>query len=183
MNKKIVIVVFFIASFFAGFFWGKVVTESKRDLNDTFDMGWDAAKKRLNETGFLQDIDRNIVAKAITGTITSVGQNKFTVKIAPLEPIADPDLDSRIVEIGNNTEIYKIVEKDRQKYRQEIEEFKKNNQELMIGSEFDILKPSMYTQKEATSKELMKNQIVIVRTSEDILNKKQFIAQEIIIKK
>jgi len=94
---------------------------------NTFQAGWDAAKKRLADSGFGAPM-ANLEIKNLTGQVTAVKDNAITIKISPLEPLADPSLDQRIVKVDANTKIYVLVQKDQALYQKEMEEFNRKMQ-------------------------------------------------------
>jgi len=152
---------------------------------DTFQAGWEAAKKRLADSGFASMGLSGLEIKNLIGEVKKIENNKITLKTAPLEPLADPELDERIVLISNNTKIYKYEEKDAAVYKQEMEEFnKKMQQQLRPTSETStpsspIVPPEFRTKKEAAVSDLKENQRINVIAAENIKDKKEFTAIEI----
>ena len=96
----------------------------------------------------------------------------------------DPDLDNRIVEIDSSTEIIKLVKKEEEEYKLELDKFYKDNKKLLEQTVNTLdypAHPSLCNKIEVSATELQTGQRVEVKTSENIRDKKQFIAQEIII--
>jgi len=61
---------------------------------NTFQAGWEAAKKRLADSGFAAPM-ANLEINNVSGQVTAIQDNAITLKIRPLEPLADPSLDER----------------------------------------------------------------------------------------
>lgn len=171
----------------AGSAWFNIANPLKG--GDTFQAGWDAAKKRLAESGFMP-IMSNIEIKSISGEVKAVGDKTVTLKIRPLEPLADPNLDERIIEVDANTKIYVLAQKDQALYQKEMAEFNKKMQEQMknmpkAGEALavpatSIMPPEFFTKKQASISDIKVGTTVnVVATDKDIKNTKQFSAAEI----
>lgn len=147
---------------------------------DTFQSGWDAAKKRLQESGQYFVMPGEI--KSVSGQITDVLNNKITLKIRPVEPLDDPELDNRIVAITDSTKIYQMVQKDQAQYQKEIDEFNKKMQEQMKSPEkmiSPIISPELFIKKEVAISDLKADQQITVSSDDNIRNAKEFKAVEI----
>jgi len=155
----------------------------KIDPNNTYEAGWEAAKKRLIETGYLQSFEATAKIMTLTGDVVKKNNNSIDLKIIPLEPLADPDLNIRVVEINKETKIYQIVEKDQAKYEEELAkylaEFSDNS---YINGPKAPLVPNRYKQAEALLSDITTGQVVSIKTAEDIKDKKRFLATEITIR-
>jgi len=156
---------------------------------NTFQAGWDAAKQRLAETGFVPIMGmEGIEIKSVNGEIREINNSKITLKIQPLGPLADPELDVRIVEIAN-AKIYELIEKDQEEFQKEMEEFNKKmqtqgeNLEIMIEpiSELIVL-PEMFIKQEIKLSDLKVGQQILVEAGKDVKEVKQFIAKEITLR-
>ena len=91
---------------------------------NTFQAGWEAAKKRLADSGFAAPM-ANLEINNVSGQVTAIQDNAITLKIRPMEPLADPSLDERIVKIDNQTKIYVLEQKDQALYQKEMADFNK----------------------------------------------------------
>jgi hypothetical protein len=150
--------------------------------SNTFQAGWDAAKKRLAETNFIPMMDRGEVS-SISGTVKAVNGNKITLTIRPLEPLADPALDERTITVDNNTKISGTEQKYPQILQKEMEDFQKNMQERINNKDLAAqpLDPprSTYEKKEITLASIKTGDIITVIAKENIKDKKEFVATEI----
>lgn len=156
---------------------------------NTFQAGWDAAKKRLADSGFGSPM-ANFEINNVSGQVTAIQDKAITLKIMPLEPLADLDLDERIIKADANTKIYTLEQKDQAEYQKEMEDFNKKMQEQANSmpapgetpaSPADAITPPEFFVKKETSLSDIKigDNINVIAADEDIKNTKQFTAAEI----
>jgi len=181
MIKQIIITIIIALVFFGlGFISADYY---KSYVNNTFEDGWDAAKQRLEETGFApMMIDTEITS--INGEVQEIKNNKIYIKTYSLEPLADIELDNRIIEIDDNTKIYQLVEKDQKQLQREISEFEQKMQEQMNNPENmmePVMPPELYIKQEISLADIEIGQQIVVTAEEDIKDKKEFKAIEIIV--
>lgn len=193
MNQKIFIAMIAVAAIFfgLGFYFDRSPVLTQKGDN-TFRAGWQAAKDRLKQTGFAPMMSENMEISSVNGEIKEVKNNQISVQINALEPLADPDLDNRIIEVNENTKIYQLSEKDQEQYRKEMLEFEKKIKEQMekivqpeempAVSANPITPPDMFVKKEIKSQDIkIGSQANITAVEKDIKNSKKFIAAEITI--
>jgi len=189
-TKQLVIIVIITAIIFAvfGLYCPKFIGLQKNAVTEagknTFQAGWNAAKQRLIESGFMPMVDENMGIKQISGEVKGISKNKINLKIHPLEPLSDPSLDVRIIEINNNTKIYQLEEKDIDEYQKEMEEFNKTMEEQMENPESvqeQIIPPEPFDRKQASLADIKIGMQISVEAEEDIKNIKEFKAAVIII--
>ena len=182
MTKQTTIIIIALIFFILGFVSNNIYDKQIKG-DDTFQAGWQAAKQRLAESNFMP-IMEDMEITFISGEVTEVQGNKISLKIQPLEPLADPELDNRIVEIDENTKIYQLVEKDQVEYQKEMEEFNKKMMEQMENpeamAELDQY-PEPYIKEEASLDNIQVGQTINVEAQENIKDVKQFKVIEIII--
>ena len=156
---------------------------------NTFQAGWEAAKKRLADSGFAAPM-ANLEINNVSGQVTAIQDNAITLKIRPLEPLADPSLDERIVKVDANTKIYTLEQKDQAQYQKEMEDFNKKMQEQLknplepgqapIPPVGDVGPPEFFVKKEASISDIKVGMnINVIAADKDIKNAKQFSAAEI----
>ncbi|MDP2708526.1 MAG: hypothetical protein Q8O93_00525 [bacterium] len=152
--------------------------------DNTFAAGWEAARRRLNDSNFFPLAGGEI--KSFSGQVEAVEGNKIKLKIRPLEPLADPELDRRIAEVAAETKIYELEQKDERQYQQEMEEF---NQKMQSQSLTDpeaenniepAIPPEPFVKKTIELAEIKAGSIINVSADQDIKNDKSFLATEII---
>ena len=182
MFKQIFTIIIIAIIFFGlGFYLSSIYKPVAGD--NTFEAGWEAAKQRLSETGFMSLIE-GMEIKSVDGEVKQIQDNKISLKIRPLEPLADPDLDNRIVEVDQNTKIYKLVEKDQAQYQKEMEEFNRRMEEQMKNPEAVtelVVPPEPYNKEEISLADIKVGQRIAVSAQENIKDKKQFKAVEITV--
>jgi hypothetical protein len=159
--------------------------------NNSYQAGWDAAKQRLADSGLSSPVG-NFEIKNVSGQVTAVQGNTITLKIRPLEPLADANLDERIVTIDANTKIYLLEQKDPTQYQKEMTEFNKKTQEQLktpsvpgqtpASPTSAVVPPEFFVKKLASISDIkIGTMINVVAVDKDIKNTKQFIAAEIYI--
>jgi len=188
MNKKFLLINIFIAILFfgLGLVAFNLINNQKINENDIFqkgwDAGWDTAKNRLYQNNSSEIIDnRTKIRKSVLGNIVDIEGKKIIVKIRPLEILALPDLDNRIILIDSQTEITKKSKKDQNEYSEELEKFYKENEQYRNMPNAPT--PIMFNEKKINISELSKGQLVKIVSSNNIIHLKQFTASKITILK
>lgn len=190
-NKNLIVIVLSIAAvcFILGFLISSQLNKTQGRLGqiiggqNTFQAGWEAAKQRLAETGFAP-LAADMEIKSLSGQVQKIEGSKISLKIQPLEPLADPALDNRIVETDNNTKIYKLVQKDTSEYQKEMEEFNKKMEEQMKNPPErpePLMPPEMYTKEEVALSDIKEGEQITVTAQENIKEKSEFKATEVVI--
>ena len=172
---------FLVAIIFLGLGFGVAKLTDDKDANDTYLNGWRAAQERLKQTNFLQQMEDGFEITSVVGIITEVRNGKVTIKINPIEPLGDPDLDIREIKIDVNTEFYSIEEKEENVYQKEMEEFNNKFKEEQIGPESDIIQPLRVHNKKINSSDLSIGHKILVDSSENIRFRKEFTATRIVV--
>ncbi|MEA3344505.1 MAG: hypothetical protein U9Q16_02405 [Patescibacteria group bacterium] len=188
MFKQISILVVVALIFFSlGFYIGTKDERIASVINnnnqlDTFQAGWEAAKDRLAETGFTPFIETEEIT-SVDGEVINIENNKIELKIRPLGPLSDPDLDQRIVRISQDTKIYQLEEKDSEEYEKEMNQFNKRMQEQMDNPELaePLDPPDFFLKKEADIDSIRIGDQLTAIAKENIKEIKEFEAIEIIV--
>lgn len=193
MNQKTFIAMIAVAAIFfgLGFYFDRAPVSMNKGDN-TFRAGWQAAKDRLKQTGFAPMMSENTEISFVSGEIKEVKNNQISVQINALEPLADPELDNRIIEVNENTKIYQLSEKDQEQYKKEMLEFEQKMKEQMekivkpeempAVSANPITPPDMFVKKEIKSQDIkIGSQASISAVEKDVKNAKKFTAAEITI--
>jgi len=146
-----------------------------------FQAGWSAAKQRLEDSGLMPAAD-NLEIKTVSGEVAQIKDNQIEIKIQPIEPLADPALDTRIVQIQDDTKVYQIEQKSQADYQKEIEEFNKKLKEQaaqpVAGS---LTSPEPFIRKQASLSDIKVGQRIYVLATDNIRTAKEFKAVEISI--
>lgn len=184
MNKKIIYFAFlFLLVFLFGFFLGNksrllqksgVPGSISKGQENTFQAGWDAAREKVAESGPLAYL-ASAEIKNISGQVTEVKGNKVTLKTTSADPLADPGLETRIVEVAGNTKIYQLVAKSPEQFQKEMSEFIAKTGNNAEG----LTPPSSSEKKEVGLSDIKVGQEVYATADEDIKSLKQFEALEI----
>ena len=156
--------------------------------NGEYQAGWNAAEQRLIETGFAPIMGiEDMEIRTVNGTVQEINNDKITLKIYPLEPLADSSLDIRVIEIAN-AKIYKYVEKSQEQFQKEIEEFDTKMREQTENFDLEVvdmseppMPPEMFTKQLVSLSDIKVGQQLSVDTDTNIKEIKQFKAFEIII--
>lgn len=147
---------------------------------NTFQAGWDAAKKRLSDTGYAFPSMAEVIS--VAGTAESVSSNGMTMKIRPLEPLADPALDTRTVKFDANTKFYQIEQKDPIEYQKEVNAFNlkmKANPTALATIPGGTLQP--FTKTTVTAQAIKTGMTVSVTAASNIKDAKEFAAKEVTV--
>lgn len=194
MKKTIIIsLVVALVFFILGYLIGGINVSSTGKITvgaNTYQAGWEAAKKRLAESSYASLLGAKLEMKTVFGQVTALEGNAITLKIRPLEPLADPSLDERIVKVDSNTKIYVLTQKDQAQYQKEMAEFSKKMQEQIKNppkpgqapavSDGTVRPPEFFIKKEASLADIkIGATISVVAVDKDIKNTKQFTAAEI----
>jgi len=190
----VVILTFGIGAF-AGFKIGSVGPKFKSNPaapneNDSFQAGWDAAKKKLEESR--PALSGTAEIKTLSGQVEKVDGSNITLKINnALDPLADPNLGTRIVATDSNTKFFQQTQKDQATYQKEMEDFNKKMQEQKSAGktaaapptnpEQPLTPPQPFEKKEISLADIKADQQVTVTSADNIKDAKQFKATEITV--
>lgn len=181
-----IIVIVALVAFGAGYLFGTSAPQQARDANSGgFEEGWQAAKERLQETGYSFEREE---AFRVEGEVQQVNDSKVTVEIEPLSPLMDRELDTRTLQITDNTEIYKLQEKSREEFKSQQEEYENRMQEIegeeeMLADEEFPEPPRPYTREKVELSSLKEGQFIEAHSvnEKNIKTDKEFEVSEIII--
>lgn len=172
INSVIVLVVLII-----GVFVGTSLNGKKGGEN-TYQAGWDAAKKRLVESGYAMPMIADVMN--ISGEVTEVKSDGVTVKIRPLEPLADPALDIRTVTFDANTKFIRMVQKDPVQYQKEVQAYNLKMQQSAGKAPVAAVNlgvpPQMFEQTDVKSSDIKKGDQVTISATQNIKDAKTFVA-------
>jgi len=160
---------------------------SVKSGDNTYRAGWEAAKKRLQETGFGGPMMAGMEIRNISGSVEKVDGNKISLKIRALEPLADSKLDTRVITVSDKTKIVKMTQKDQAVFQKEMSDFQKKMQDNMknasasgsVPGGFIGMPPEMYNKEDVKISNIKQGDMVMVAANEDIKEKAEFEALEI----
>lgn len=192
MNKIYLLIaaIFFAAGVGVGILFGANLGEKgKSDLSekynapDTFQAGWDAAKKKVEETPYIPVATGQEEVKSIKGRIAAVGDGQITIEARLFNPLDDEKLKFRTVKIDENTEIIIREEKDMEAIRKEQEEYNKKMDEFRQGKITVMPEvPEVNTEKKAAIQDLKEDDVVTVESAENIREALEFKASKIVVR-
>ena len=179
--EKIIIIFIILLSYLAGAFSFAIYTQKNERAE--FQAGWEAAKQRIENSGFYDDVEigKSTQIKSVTGKIKQVENNKLFISILPISPLDEDALNERIVLVDQNTQIYKIKKKSDKEYNKELEKWLEENKEYLDRPDAPIAQPVMYYEELVNKESLKIGQSIAVEADENIRIKKQFKAQKIVI--
>lgn len=173
--------VVFIVAFSLGAFSGPKVFTVKDPTNaaveNTYEAGWNAARKRLSESDFAPIINIQDT-RSVRGSIDSISGDRISVRIRPLEPLADPALDRRVILTNNTTKVLRLDQKDSQLFQQEMNAFFEKIQKNKNPKE-PAVPPEPFVKTLINVSDLKVGDRIVVLASEDIKVAKEFVASEI----
>ena len=196
----IAIVLIFAVAFTMGFYMGKsispkTVSSSKKpyqvtkDMADTFESGWEAAKMKLDESGLFPQRGQGMTN--LSGIVTSVSGNSFemTSNYQPRNPLADVPPQTRTVLVTAQTQIVKRTAKSIEQLEEERTAFEKEmdaqRDAMRDGSKpKDIARltpPERYLETNIDLNQIMQNQTVSVQADGDIEYADNITAVKIIV--
>lgn len=182
-NSNIMSIGFSIVAFIMGIVVGAFVfrsgpvqnTEGVK-TNDTYQAGWDAAQKRLSESEKFGPIaNSSVEIRSITGVVQSIDGNKISIKINPLEPLADPSLDTRTV-IATSAAITHMVQRNPEEYKTELAAFMAIMRKPPVPGKERPQPPVSSTKEVAKINDIKVGNTIVVTAGENIKDLKEFSA-------
>lgn len=174
-------IVVFAVAFSLGAFTGPKVFSVKDPFNarveNTYDSGWGAAKKRLAESDFARMVNIQDV-RSVQGSIESIQGERISIRIRPLEPLADPVLDSRVVVVNGATKVLRLEPKNPQLFQKEMEEFFEKLKKNKVYTD-SISPPESFIKTDISVGDLKVGDRIIVLSGENIKVAREFLATEI----
>jgi len=183
-KQTITIIIIALGAFALGFFISDYSPlAANQNQEDTFEAGWQAAEQRLEETGYFPSLSEEEEINSVSGEIKEIRGNKITLNIFPLEPLANPELDTRVIEVGEETKIYQMEEKNQEQYQREMADFEEAMQTAVDNPEnlIDIVPPDSFTEKEISLDSLQIGQQISAQAEEEIRDIQQFKVIKIVV--
>lgn len=171
MSKKTqIIIIILVALIFFGLGYTYSATKNRTSANN-YKAGWEAARARLIENGFIRE---NMEMSRVFGEIKEINGDKMTLKIRPVDPLADQFLDTRIIIVDQNTKVYRAEIKNPKEYAAEIDAYNKLPKDKRPA---DL--PSSFKKTEISLADLQVGQTIEVRADKNIKDMKEFKVIEI----
>lgn len=162
-----------VAGLVAGYGSGRLSIGSPVNPQGSYQEGYDAAKKKLAESGLIPPALTEL--RSLTGTIKSVGSGSLVIEAPlrspnPLEELNAPA--ERTVTLGTDVKIVKSERKDPVVFEKELQEFQKKNGQTPGAS----APPSPFLEKTLSLQDLKVGDVVTVVAGENILMAASFTA-------
>ncbi len=174
-------VLVFVVAFGTGVFSGPKVFTAKDPANvsveNTYEAGWNAAKKRLAESDLAPIINIQD-SRSVRGSIDAISDGRISVRIRPLEPLADPALDTRVILTSSTTRVLRLDQKNIQEFQKELGVFFENIRKNKTPKG-PTTPPEPFIKTMITVNDLKIGDRIVVLASEDIKVAKEFAATEI----
>jgi len=146
-----------------------------------FQAGWDAAGERLESIGYYEQGSSE--AYSLGGEIVSVSGNRIGLKLSqPLELLANPDLDNRVIQVNDQTKI------TIRKTSPAMKEYEEKMRVLEEQAEAESFEPENWPEppeesfiiQEISLSDLEIGQRITVKSANNIKDEKEFVALEIL---
>lgn len=139
----------------------------KYNAPNTFDAGWEAAKKKIEETPYVPMGTSE--TKKIDGKITKTEQNKIEIEARLLNPLDDEKLKNRTIDVDDNTEIIINRQKDRETIRKEQDDYNAKIELFRQGkiSEMPTV-PTIDSVDKGTAQNLKEGELVTIESNDNI---------------
>jgi len=200
--KQLIIFILLTAVLFTiiGFYTAKVINKTPANNKiitannqDTFQAGWDAAKEKLKESGFIMPGE----IKALSGNVKEINGNKIILSTNLINPLDDEALKTRTVIINKDTEI--VIQKEKTQEELNVEEAEKSEkiavlkeqQKIAVTEEekmdleiqiMDLQMPvDFFKLQNVGIKDIKAGDNISVTAEEDIAQKQEFSASRISI--
>jgi len=173
------LVVGFVAGYGAGrVSTGAVVGDKAMMKKGTYEEGFEAARMKLQESGFLPPAVTDI--RTLSGSVKSVGDGSFVLESSfrnpnPLDEKKYPS--ERTVSATAETKIFRQEAKNPEEQQREFAAFQRALQQGQTG----VVPPQPFNRVEIKLSELRPGDIVTATAAENILDAASFSATEIIV--
>ena len=187
MNKTTAAFILIAVIFFsAGIGVGILISGELKGVNpkysepNTFEAGWEAAKKKVENSGAAPAVKGE--TKTIKGRITEVKPDRIIISARLLNPLDDEKLKTRTVIIGGGTKIIIREEKSGKTIRKEHNEYNKKMEEFRQGKGEMPKVPEIYIERSGSIDDLKSGQIITVESKENIRQAAEFTASKILVR-
>jgi len=173
---SIAVIFFFIGYAVAGFIAGSPTGEK----NKSYQAGWDAARQKLADSGFLPSLRAEI--KSISGKIKAIDGHRITLETGLFDPLADESLTTRTVIADESIRVYSLEQRDQNEFMAALDDYNKKIQTQLNGqtqAQTPLPIPEMFNKKEIAFSDLKIGDNINVSSSENIKEAKEFRVTEI----
>lgn len=148
---------------------------------DALQDGQDANRERPSQSPMGVGIPTETGAIPVFGTIQKVEGNTLTIKINSYGPSVGQISDVRLISIDSNTKMTLSVQKNREQFQKEMQEFQLKMAQQQEKKETNqmsdlIMPPTPFEKRDIVATDLKEGQQILVIANEDIEGKKEFVA-------
>lgn len=146
---------------------------------NTYQAGFDAAKKRVLEspTGMMFRTPDDV--RAVSGTVTAINGDRITLHTQSTNPFDDPSLADRTVLVTSDTKIIKISQADPKIFQAQMEAFMKTIQSGKRTGSTPPPTPPQPTRTTVDAKSVIVGSTLTVTAGANIKTSKEFTASEV----
>lgn len=175
-NMKIRQIEHYLGVLIFGFILGGIFsfTYFSQAKNNSYQAGFDAAKKVVIESGFGGSLITNQDIKVLSGKVVAVDGNRVSIKAQLTSPFDDASLSNRVVIVNNDTRIYNLSLKDSKTMQAEMDEFMKN-----LRTDKEAVPPEPFTTSPASLQDIKVGDNINVISLVNIKNLTEFEVSEI----
>ena len=186
MKKNAAIVIIILVSISLGILIGTKIKKTPvpqgapTNTQNTYQAGWDAAREKIAKSPQGMMIQSSAETKSISGTVQKIDGNKIIIKALLIDPLADQNLETRIIDVDSNTKIVINTQKDSAQFQKEMQAFQESMKNQASVDQTTprepIMPPTPFEQKEIKVSDLKENQQISVTANDVIGDKNEFAA-------
>jgi hypothetical protein len=193
MRRKIFLSISIFAIISSSFIGGILIDkyflspESEANINQNnntdlgYEKGWDDLKKRIVNAGVCEMVSSDRPLVSFSGQIENILDNKITVRLTPIFPLDNSELDTRIILSDSNTKILRFKSKDEKIFSEEFKKYSEGKRGFVNEDEFLLNAPKRFTEQVITVKELKSGSKIYIETEKNIRGVKEFAVRKIIV--
>ncbi len=177
-NFKSTIIIFIVGVFIGlGISFVFLGSSEKSDSGNTYQAGFDAAKKLVQESSFAPMMMSPSDIRNFFGKVTAVNGKSISVAgQASADPFEDKSLNDKIVKITADTKIFVITPKSAGAIKIEMDAFMKS---MSTAKDVPPTPPTMFTRTASDASSIKIGSTISVTAGENIKSIKEFSAVEI----
>ena len=176
-NHLVAFVAIFVVAFILGALIGSQAFKGSAPATgeNTYEAGWNAAKKRLADSPVFGPMTNGPAqVSSVSGVVQAINGSNVSITIKPLEPLADPSLDVRVVTVAADTKITHIVPRDSKEVQAEMDAFIKKTQMRPTPGQEPPTPPITSTKEDGQLSDIKVGDTVIVTAGTNIKDVKEF---------
>lgn len=177
MNTKNVIIIIFALVF--GFASSFLLPETKSREEKTYSEGWKDAMTRVQNSGYLEKVANFENIRNISGRVEKIEDGVIKIQLSFINPLGDPSLDIREIEVGGHTSLYKVVKNNTEDYQDRLDEIRENKSRISAISSEEV--PALYLQSEISFSDLTVGDLIQIENEKIIGNQHRFVADKITV--